>query len=198
MKVAKIVPIFKCGDNQLCTNYRPVSLLPQFSKVLEKLFNNRLMSFVNRNNILYDGQYGFRQNFSTSLAILELVEEITSNIDNHHVTVGVFIDLKKAFDTIDHSILLRKLEIYGVRGIASKWLNSYLMDRKQFVQLNNESSNYMSVQCGIPQGSIIGPSLFILYINDLHNVSDILNFILFADDTNIFLSGKNWTKFVIL
>ena len=79
MKVAKIVPIFKCGDNQLCTNYRPVSLLPQFSKVLEKLFNNRLMSFVNRNNILYDGQYGFRQNFSTSLAILELVEEITSN-----------------------------------------------------------------------------------------------------------------------
>ena len=194
MKLAKIVPIFKSGDNQVYTNYRPVSLLPQFSKVLEKLFNNRLMSYINKNNILYNGQYGFRQNFSTSLAILDLIEEITTSIDNHNVTVGVFIDLKKAFDTIDHSILLKKLEIYGIRGIAANWLNSYLSDRKQFVQYSDVNSNDMAIKCGIPQGSIIGPSLFILYINDLHNVSKILNFILFADDTNIFLSGKNLTE----
>ena len=100
MKLA-IVPIFKAGDNQVYTNYRPVSLLPQFSKVSEKLFNHRLMSYINKNNILYNGQYGFRQNVSTSLTILDLIEEITTNIDNHNVTVGVFIDLKKAFDTID-------------------------------------------------------------------------------------------------
>ena len=109
MKIAKIVPIFKAGDNQLFTNYRPVSLLPQFSKILEKIFNNRIVSYITKNNILYSGQYGFRSKFSTSLAILDLVEQITSNIDDKKCTIGVFIDLKKAFDTKDHIILLVKL-----------------------------------------------------------------------------------------
>ena len=190
MKIAKVVPIYESGNNQLFTNYRPASLLPQFSKILEKLFNCRLMSYVNKSDILYNGQYGFRQKISTALAILDLIEEITTNIDKGNVTVGVFIDLKKAFDTIDHEILLNKLRVYGIRGPASNWLKSYLADRKQFVSFNDVISDYLDVACGIPQGSIIGPTLFILYINDLHNVSKILNFILFADDTNIFLSGK--------
>ena len=108
MKIAKVVPIFKSGDNQLFTNYRPVSLLPQFSKILEKLFNSRMVSYITKNNILYSGQYGFRSKFSTSLAIIDLIEQITTNIDEQKCTIGVFIDLKKAFDTIDHKILLKK------------------------------------------------------------------------------------------
>ena len=151
----------------------------------------RLMSYINKNDILYKGQYGFRQKLSTSLAIIDLIEEITSQIDKRNVTIGVFIDLKKAFDTIDHEILLNKLEIYGLRGVALNWLKSYLSDTKQFVNFNNSDSVELTVLCGIPQGSILGPTLFILYINDLHKVSNILNFILYVDDTNIFLSGND-------
>ena len=135
----------------------------------------------------------FRQNLSTSLAIIDLIEEMSSQIDKRSITIGVFIDLKKAFDTIDHKILLNKLEIYGIRGVVLNWLKSYLSDRKQFVKFNDSDSDELTIQCGIPQGSILGPTLFILYINDLHNVSKILNFILFADDTYIFLSGSNLT-----
>ncbi len=133
MKIAKVVTIYKSGDAQNFTNYRPVSLLSQFSKILEKLFNNRLMDFIDKQNILYSGQYGFRNNLSTSLAIMDLVEEITSAMDNSMYTIGVFIDLQKAFDTIDHELLIRKLHLYGIRGTASTWITSYLSNRKQFV-----------------------------------------------------------------
>ena len=119
------------------------------------------MSYVNKSDILYTGQYGFRQNFSTSLAILDLIEEITTSIDKQNVTIGVFIDLKKAFDTIDHNILLKKMEVYGIRGPALTWLETYLSNRKQFVSFNDVNSEYLDVKCGIPQGSIIGPTLFI-------------------------------------
>ena len=109
MKVAKVVPIFKGGEKKHFTNYRPVSLLPQFSKVLEKLFHSRLSNFIDRYSILNDNQYGFRKNRSTSLALLELVEKLTAGLDNKDITIGIFVDLKKAFDTIDHGILLQKL-----------------------------------------------------------------------------------------
>lgn len=191
MKIARVVPIFKAGDNKLLTNYRPVSLLPQFSKILEKLFNNRLMKFIENYSILFNGQYGFRNNMSTAFALAELVEEITDSMDDSKYTVGIFIDLKKAFDTIDHDILIKKLERYGVRGVVSKWLASYLADRQQYVYVNGKNSDYLTVKCGVPQGSILGPSLFILYINDMHNVSPMLKYILFADDTNLFGSGKD-------
>ena len=127
----------------------------------------------------------------TSLAIIELVEEITNSLDNHESTVGVFIDLKKAFDTVDHGILIEKLYHYGIRGIANKWIGSYLMNRYQYVNINGTNSDYMNVLCGVPQGSILGPILFILYINDMCNVSTLLKPILFADDTNLFYSGKD-------
>lgn len=149
------------------------------------------MSFVNKHNVLYDGQYGFRKQFSTTMALMELVEEITTATDNSGLTVGIFVDLKKAFDTINHAILIKKLEKYGIRGIASDWIISYLSNRSQFVCFCGENSDSMSVTCGIPQGSILGPSLFILYINDICNVSQKLKFILFADDTNVFYSGKD-------
>ena len=120
MKTAKIIPLFKSGDDKVFTNYRPVSILPQFSKVLEKLFNKRLVNFMNHNDILYNGQYGFRKNHSTSLALLDFIENITNAIDKKTITVGVFIDLSKAFDTIDHDILLQKMYRYGSIGLKVK------------------------------------------------------------------------------
>ena len=131
---------------------------------------------------------------STLLAIIELVEEITNSLDNHEATVGVFIDLKKTFDTVDHSILIEKLYHYGIRGTANTWICSYLMNRFQYVTINGTNSDYMNVLCGVPQGSIIGSILCIqpvLYINDMCNVSTLLKPILFADDTNLFYSGKD-------
>ena len=191
MKIAKVIPLFKSGENDTFTNYRPVSLLPQFSKILEKLFNNRLEKFLEMNELLVEGQYGFRNSRSTSMAIAQLIEELTNANDEKKYTVGVFIDLKKAFDTIDHTILLKKLEHYGIRGVAHSWLKSYLQFRQQFVHINDCDSDLLYVKCGVPQGSILGPKLFILYINDICNVTDMLNFILFADDTNIFCSGRD-------
>ena len=186
MKIAKVIPMFKSGTETDVTNYRPISLLPQFSKILEKLFLTRINSFLCANNILSSSQYGFRTNLSTSLAVMELIEEITNATDNKKLAIGVFIDLKKAFDTVDHRILIKKLEHYGVRGAASDWLKSYLSNRKQFVNIDGCSSELLDVICGVPQGSILGPTLFILYINDICNVSNLVKFILFADDTNVF------------
>ena len=128
---------------------------------------------------------------STSLAIIELLEEITNSLDNHEATVGFFIDLKKAFDTVDNSILIEKLYHYGIRGTANKWICSYLMNRYQYVTINGTNSDYMNGLCGVPQGSILGTILFILCINDMCNVSTVLKPILFADDTNLFYSGKD-------
>ena len=191
MKIARIIPLFKSGDKQNVSNYRPISLLPQFSKILEKIFNNRLMNFLNSNNLLYLRQYGFRKNMSTSMAIMELVENITTAMDNGKFTIGVFIDLKKAFDTVDHSILVTKLDHYGIRGVAKQWLSSYLENRKQYVCFNGTDSGFLPITCGVPQGSILGPTLFLLYVNDLCNVSTRLTSILFADDTSCFIEGTD-------
>ena len=193
-KIAKIIPIYKSGNRQDFSNYRPVSLLPQFSKILEKLFNKRLMDFINKQELLFNGQFGFRPNMSTSDALLKLTEVITNEMDKANYTVGVFIDLKKAFDTIDHEILLKKLECYGIRGVAANWLKSYLTNRVQIVTVNNITSESANIKCGVPQGSILGPSLFLLYINDIYCVSTLLNCILFADDTNLIYSGKDLNR----
>lgn len=191
MKIAKIIPLYKAGEKHHFTNYRPVSLLCQFSKILEKLYIVRLDNFINKHNILTDSQYGFRANRSTAMALMELTEEITNSLDNKKYVVGVFIDLKKAFDTINHDILLKKMERYGIRGVALNWLNSYIRNRQQFVQMGDHKSSHADITCGVPQGSVLGPLLFILYINDICSVSNILKFVLFADDTNVFCSGEN-------
>ena len=149
------------------------------------------MYFLDKINVLYKSQYGLRKNMSTSLAILELVEEITNAIDDRKSTVGVFIDLKKAFDTVDHNILIKKLEHYGIRGLANKCVRSYLENRNQYVRINYTDSECMKISCGVPQGSILGPALYILYVNDMCNVSSIVKSILFADDTNLFLVGDD-------
>ena len=191
MKIAKVIPLYKNGSKHLFTNYRPVSLLPQFSKILEKLFNSRLDSFLERHNVLSESQYGFRTKRSTSQALMESIERITDAIDNHQYAIGIFIDLRKAFDTINHNILINKLEKIGIRGMAIDWIKSYLDRRKQFVKLGNHSSNCFDIACGVPQGSVLGPKLFILYINDICQLSKLLSMVLFADDTNVFCFGDD-------
>ena len=194
LKIARVIPLFKSGDKHVFTNYRPVSLLPQFSKILEKLFNNRLDSFIEKNCILSECQYGFRNSRSTYMALMDLIENICESIDKKKYVMGIFIDLKKAFDTIDHNILLNKLFHYGIRGISNDWIKSYLENRKQFVQYDDAISDCKEILCGVPQGSILGPKLFILYINDICNISEIMKFVLFADDTNILCKHENYVS----
>ena len=194
LKIAKICPIFKSGEKNIFSNYRPISILPSFSKIFEKAMSNRLMSFFESKNILIDNQFGFRKKRSTYMALLEMYENVSSAIDNQEFSVGIFIDLSKAFDTINHSILIEKLHYYGIRGTALDWFRSYLQLRSQYVYLNGVQSSMLSVTCGVPQGSILGPLLFILYINDINNCCDNLRLILFADDTNLFYSNRVYSE----
>jgi len=151
----------------------------------------RLYNFLQTHNILFKNQFGFRKNTSTSHALIQIVERIRQSIDNKNNNCGIFIDLSKAFDTINHEILLSKMEHYGIRGIALSWFKSYLSNRKQYTYLNGISSNVKQINCGVPQGSVLRPLLFLIYINDLPNISKKLTFFLFADDTNIFYESKS-------
>ena len=190
-KISKVTPIFKKDDPHEISNYRPISILSSISKVLEKIVYNRLYNFLNMHNILNPNQYGFRKNHSTDLALVKIYDKITNAMANKEHVIGVFLDLSKAFDTLDHKLLLSKLCHYGIRGNALLWFRNYLADRKQYVSFNGQDSDILSVKCGVPQGSILGPLLFLLYINDITNTSPYLSFVLFADDTNIFYSNKN-------
>lgn len=191
LKFARILPAFKDGEDTELSNYRPISILPCFSKILERIMYNRLYTFLCKHNILYKKQFGFQAGHSTDHAIIHLVNEILQSFNENKYTLGVFIDLSKAFDTVDHTILLDKLENYGVKHTNLKWFRSYLSSRKQVICYEGNKTNYENIICGVPQGSILGPLLFLIYINDLHTSSKVLNSILFADDTNLFYSHQN-------
>ena len=194
LKLAKVVPIFKQGSHEDITNYRPISILPYFSKILEKLMYNRLYDFVTKMKILYPSQHGFQAGHSTSMALLSIQDNISSVIDNNKFSVGIFLDIAKAFDTVDHSILLAKLENIGIRGQNLCWFKSYLTNRQQLVVCQGRLSKLRLIKFGVPQGSILGPLLFLLFINDLPNASSLVDFILFADDSNVFVSHKNYEE----
>jgi site-specific DNA-adenine methylase len=193
MKAAKVIPIYKSGDSKQLVNYRPISLLPSFSKVLERIVYNQLYSYLKRNNILSKSQYGFQESLSTEMAILELQDRIASALSSGSWCLGIFLDLSKAFDTINHNILIEKLALYGIRGIALSWFRSYLTNRTQVVKVKDVQSDPMYISCGVPQGSILGPLLFLVYINDIINVIESGNPVLFADDTNVLYTDKNLT-----
>ena len=189
-KEADVCPIFKQFDRNKCENYRPISLLSNISKIFERVMYTRLENFLNLSEILYRFQFGFRKGFSTNHALLSIVEQIRSALDKKMFTCGVFIDLEKAFDTVNHKILLYKLHHYGVRGITSNWFSSYLTNRYQKVVINGEASPRLPITCGVPYGSIPGPLLFLLYINDMHLAMEFSTIYNFADDTNLLYPCK--------
>ena len=190
-KVAKIIPLYKAEKHCDPSNYRPISLLNCFDKIFEKLINRQLKDYLKRFDLLYEYQYAFREGFSTDLALLEFNDYVKKEIDMGNYVMTLFIDLKKAFDTVNHQILLKKMEHYGIRGLCNSFFASYLSDRKQYVHCNNVNSSILDMVCGVPQGSVLGPTLFLIYINDMINCIKYSKLQLFADDTITSLSGKN-------
>ena len=188
MKIAKVIPIHKKGEKDDVNNYRPISLLTSISKILERIVYIRTERFLKTCDIFSKFQFGFRENHSTTHALLTLIDKVTHALDTFSHTIGIFLDFSKAFDTINHEILLAKLSHYGIRGKALEWFTSYLSNRSQFVHVNGFNSQKKTITCGVPQGSLLGPLLFVIYINDFHRSSEKLSFILFADDSNLFFS----------
>ena len=170
--------------------YRPISLLSIYNSLFEKLLHRGLIKFID-NDILYDLQCGFHNKHSTQHAIRDIVNTIHCNMDNRKYSCGIFIDLKKAFDTVNHEILLTKLEHYGIRGVINSWFRSYLSDRRQSIEIDKCIPETETIVCGVPQGSVLGPLLFLLYINDIHKSSKEFTFYLFADDTSLTYANDN-------
>ena len=194
LKTAKVVPVFKKDSKLNYSNYRPISLLSNIEKIPEKLMYKRLYAFLDYNNIIYDLQFGFRQQYSTSHALINITENIRKALDDGNIGCGVFVDLQKAFDTVDHQILLAKLNHYGIRGVSNDWFKSYLSNRNQYVSINGYESGLAAINCGVPQGSVLGPLLFLLYINDLNQAIKFCKVHHFADDTNLLCLSKSIKK----
>ena len=194
LKIEKVIPIFKSGSKMLTSNYRPISLLSNLNKIIEKIMFTRVHSFLQNENLIYKQQFGFRPKHSTTHALINITENIKEALDNGKSACGVFVDLKKAFDTVNHEILLQKMSRYGIHGPIHKWFKSYLSNRFQFVSILGFDSKKQSIKHGVPQGSVLGPLLFLIYINDLHNAIKHSKTFLFADDTNLLNININQNK----
>ena len=197
LKTAKIIPIYKKNEKDKMTNYRPISLLPATSKLIEKLIHKRIYNFLNTNDTLADSQFGFRPKLSTTDALTKFLADTYQSMNQKFPTVATFLDLSKAFDTISHPILLQKLHHYGIRGAAHSLIKNYLLNRTQYCIVNGARSNTITTPpFGVPQGSVLGPLLFTIYVNDLSNVVQNTSLIQFADDTTIYCSGPNINQLI--
>ena len=185
LKISKTIPIYKKGSRLLVSNYRPISLLSNLNKILEKLVHSRVYKFLEDFQCIYSLQFGFRKKHSTNHALTDITETIRQALDNKKFACGVFVDLQKAFDTVNHDILIAKLDHYGIRGLANDWFSSYLKNRSQFVSILGYDSSIKPINHGVPQGSVLGPLLFLMYINDLHFAIKKSKVYHFADDTNL-------------
>lgn len=193
LKQSVITPIHKDGDKATLSNYRPISILPTISKILEKILNNQLIQYLEKNNLLSPNQFGFRRGKSTADAVSQLTEKIARGLDEKDRCLAVFLDLRKAFDTISIPILIEKLENIGVRSLQLQLFKSYLSDRTQTVKVSDKISEPLPVKYGVPQGSILGPTLFLIYINGLCNLNIKNSYISsFADDTAVLFRGSTW------
>ena len=178
LKIAKVIPTFKKDDNKIFNNYRPISLLPALSKVVEKVICSQINNFFITNNLFYDSQYGLRPGHYTEYAAIEITDRIITDMDTNKIPLNIYLDLSQAFDTLDHAILLDKLSHYGIRGNPLKLISSYLENRQQFVEFRNTKSSILQISTGVPQGSILGPLLFLIYINYFPSASSYFNFIM--------------------
>jgi hypothetical protein len=189
LKIAKVIPLFKSGSSFDTGNYRPISLLPAINKIFERLIYDRLVSFFKKYNIINENQFGFRQGYNTELAVAKFHEDTLTNLDNNYATCAILLDLSKAFDSVNRRILLQKLYMYGIRGIAYNLIESYLKNRSQYIEVGKVKSTHCAVEVGVPQGSVLSPLLFLIHINDFKNCTR-LNVINFADDTMLYYKFK--------
>ena len=192
LKTAKVIPIYKKNDKTLLKNYRPISILPVVSKIIEHAMHNQMMDYLTSNKLFSSQQYGFRPNRSTELAALELMDRSIDSMNQNFSPVNIYANLSKAFDCLDHAIVLSKLKYNGLNDNAIKLLKHYLSDRDQYVRLGNFKSQYHNISCGIPQGSVMGPLLFNIVINDLHSATKKFDFIMYADEPTLVSTLENF------
>lgn len=185
LKIAKVIPVYKKGDNHLIDNYRPISLLPAISKIFERIMHDQLFDYFTRNNLFFPSQYGFRKSHSTELASVELIDRVLEVMNQNGIPICIFMDLSKAFDTLNHCILLEKLKFYGLDETSRKLFSSYLSGRLQFVSIDGALSSFKPLSTGVPQGSILGPLLFLVYINDIFRATTKFKVTCYADDTTL-------------
>ena len=197
LKLARITPIHKQGDFIDPSNFRPISCLPYISKIVEKCVKERLVGFCKKFSLINPSQFGFQRNVSTCDAVIHLTEIIYESLNNGNHLLAIMIDLKKAFDTVNHVVLLKKLQCYGFRGVQLDWFSSYLSNRKCYVEVDGVRSNTEVINIGVPQGSILGPILFLLYINDVSLISESFSTTLFADDTTVSISDKSFNDLIV-